>query len=99
MKLKLLTPTSKLPVRATLGASCWDVFANEKFALLPGERCVVKLGFAVELWPGTEIQIRPRSGLSAKHGIVSQGARIGDDGILWHLGTIDSDYRDRKSVV
>lgn len=87
MKIKLLTETSKLPVRATPGASCWDVFANEKFALLPGERCVVKLGFAVELWPGTEIQIRPRSGLALR------------DGILCHLGTIDSDYRGEVGAI
>lgn len=87
MKLKLLSPTAKVPTRATPGSSCWDVYANERFALLPGERCLVKLGFAVELLPGTEIQIRPRSGLALKQGV------------LVHLGTIDSDYRGEVGAI
>lgn len=87
MKIKLLTPNSKLPTRATEGAACWDVYANEGVALLPGERAVVKLGFALEVPSGWEVQIRPRSGLAAR------------DGVLVHLGTIDSDYRGEVSAI
>ena len=87
MKLKLLTPLAAIPTRATEGASCWDVFAASPLALLPGERGLVDLGFAVELPLGFELQIRPRSGLALKHGIVA------------HLGTIDSDYRGSVGVI
>ena len=48
---------------------------------------MVKLGFAVEVQPGTEIQIRPRSGLALKLGVVA------------HLGTIDSDYRGEVGAI
>lgn len=81
MNIKLLTETSRIPTRATPGSACWDVYANERFALLPGERALVKLGFALEVPEFFEVQIRPRSGLALKQGI------------LVHLGTIDSDYR------
>ncbi|MFQ5797981.1 MAG: dUTP diphosphatase [Bacteroidota bacterium] len=55
----------------------------------PGEVLVVPTGFGVELPYGYEAQVRPRSGLSAKHGV----------GILNTPGTIDSDYRGEIKVI
>lgn len=54
---------------------------------MPGDRTLVKLGFSVELAIGTELQIRPRSGLALR------------SGILCHLGTIDSDYRGEVGAI
>jgi dUTP pyrophosphatase len=66
-----------------------DLRADEPFALAPGERRVVPTGLALELPPGHEGQVRPRSGLAARHGIALVNAP----------GTIDSDYRGEVQVV
>ncbi|RWI35490.1 dUTP diphosphatase [Mesorhizobium sp.] len=55
----------------------------------PGARRLVKTGIAIELSPGFEAQIRPRSGLALKHGIT----------VLNTPGTIDSDYRGEIGVI
>jgi dUTP pyrophosphatase len=55
----------------------------------PGEAALVPTGFSIEIPPGYEAQVRPRSGLAAKHGI----------GILNSPGTIDSDYRGEVKVI
>ena len=57
--------------------------------LRPGETILVPTGFAIALPEGFEAQVRPRSGLAAKHGI----------GILNAPGTIDSDYRGEVKVI
>jgi dUTP pyrophosphatase len=51
--------------------------------LAPGERALIPAGFAMELPPGYEAQVRPRSGLAARHGVT----------VLNAPGTIDADYR------
>ena len=55
----------------------------------PGETAVIPSGFQIEVPAGCEAQVRPRSGLAAKHGI----------GILNSPGTIDSDYRGEVKVI
>jgi dUTP pyrophosphatase len=55
----------------------------------PGESALVPTGFSIEIPPGFEAQVRPRSGLAAKHGI----------GILNSPGTIDSDYRGEIKII
>jgi dUTP pyrophosphatase len=55
----------------------------------PGEHAMIGTGLAFELPPGTEAQVRPRSGLAAKHGIT----------VLNSPGTIDEDYRGEVRVV
>jgi dUTP pyrophosphatase len=55
----------------------------------PGETALVPTGFRIELPPGHEAQVRPRSGLAAKYGV----------GILNSPGTIDSDYRGEVKVI
>jgi dUTP pyrophosphatase len=80
-----------LPLYMTHGAAGADVVAavEGELVLAPGQRAVVPTGFALEVPPGYEVQIRPRSGLAAKHGVTC----------LNSPGTIDSDYRGPVGVV
>jgi len=57
--------------------------------LRPGERALVPAGFHMALPPGYEAQVRPRSGLAAKHGVT----------VLNTPGTIDADYRGEVKVI
>jgi dUTP pyrophosphatase len=57
--------------------------------LAPGKRALVPTGFAIALPQGFEAQVRPRSGLAAKHGIT----------VLNSPGTIDADYRGELAVI
>ena len=78
--------TLPLPGYETLGAAGADLRANIKagpIMLEPGERALVPTGLHMEIPPGYEVQIRPRSGLAHKYGIA----------LVNSPGTIDSDYR------
>jgi len=79
------------PAPATAGAAGCDLRAaiEQELQLAPGERTLVPTGFAIALPAGYEAQIRPRSGLALKHGIVLPNAP----------GTIDSDYRGELKVI
>ena len=74
-----------LPAPASAGSAGLDLRAAivEETTLAPGRRLLVPTGFAVELPGGHEGQVRPRSGLAARHGVTVVNAP----------GTIDSDYR------
>jgi dUTP pyrophosphatase len=74
-----------LPAPASAGSAGLDLRAavDAETDLAPGQRLLVPSGFAVELPPGYEGQVRPRSGLAARHGVTVVNAP----------GTIDSDYR------
>lgn len=80
-----------LPAYMSAGAAGADVVAAlaEDLVLAPGERAVVPTGFALEVPEGLEVQIRPRSGLAARHGVT----------LLNSPGTIDSDYRGQVGVL
>ncbi|MAW79111.1 MAG: dUTP diphosphatase [Parvularcula sp.] len=73
-----------------LAAGC-DVRAavTEPLTLRPGERFMVPTGIAIAMPPGWEAQMRPRSGLAAKHGISCVNSP----------GTIDADYRGELKVI
>lgn len=62
---------------------------GQPLVLQPGKRAIVPCGFAMALPPGFEAQVRPRSGLAAKHGIT----------LLNSPGTIDADYRGEVMVI
>jgi dUTP pyrophosphatase len=62
--------------------------ANAPVVLAPGQRALIPTGLAIALPPGTEAQVRPRSGLAVKHGIT----------VLNSPGTIDADYRGEVQV-
>ncbi|MBL8700927.1 MAG: dUTP diphosphatase [Alphaproteobacteria bacterium] len=80
-----------LPSRATADSAGADLFAavTEDVVLAPGARRLVPTGLAIALPPGTEAQIRPRSGLALKHGVT----------VLNTPGTIDADYRGEVGVL
>ena len=80
-----------LPAPGSPGAAGLDLRAavTEDLVLRPGERVLVPTGLAVEIPPGWEGQIRPRSGLAVRHGI----------GLLNAPGTVDSDYRGEVKVL
>ena len=57
--------------------------------IAPGDRLLVKTGLAVAVPPGFEVQVRSRSGLAIKHGIM----------VLNSPGTVDADYRGEVGVI
>lgn len=79
------------PAYATCSSAGMDLKANivEPVVLGPLERAMVPTGLHIALPEGTEAQIRPRSGLAAKHGIT----------VLNSPGTIDADYRGEIKVI
>lgn len=81
----------ELPRYETALAAGADVRAavEETLTLKPGDRFMVPTGIAIALPPGWEAQMRPRSGLAAKHGIACVNAP----------GTIDADYRGELKVI
>ena len=80
-----------LPQYATPLSAGMDLRANidEPILLKPLQRTLVPTGLFIELPEGYEAQIRPRSGLAAKHGIT----------VLNSPGTIDADYRGEIKVI
>jgi dUTP pyrophosphatase len=80
-----------LPSQASPGSAGFDLRAavDGEVVLRPGERLLVPTGIVLEIPPGWEGQVRPRSGLALRHGI----------GIVNAPGTIDSDYRGEVGVI
>ncbi len=78
-----------LPAYETEHAAGMDLRAAEDVILPPGGRALVATGFAIALPHGFEAQVRPRSGLAAKHGVT----------VLNAPGTIDADYRGEIKVI
>ncbi len=79
-----------LPSYMTPQSSGMDICAAvaHRLTLDPGSIYLVPTGFAMALPDGFEAQIRPRSGLAAKHGI----------GLINSPGTIDADYRGEVKI-
>jgi dUTP pyrophosphatase len=80
-----------LPAYETPGSAGMDVRAAvaEPLTLARGDIALVPTGFAIEVPEGFEMQVRPRSGLAAKHGITLPNSPA----------TIDSDYRGEVRVI
>ena len=92
MKVNVINRSKhELPEYKTVGSAGIDLRANltETINLKSLERCLVPTGIFMELPLGYEAQVRPRSGLAAKHGITVANAP----------GTIDSDYRGEIKVI
>ncbi len=79
------------PQQKTEWASGFDLACarQEELTLRPGERLLVSTGIAISLEPGFEGQVRSRSGLALKNGVV----------VLNSPGTIDADYRGEIKVI
>lgn len=80
-----------LPSAASAGSAGLDLRAavEGELVLRPGERAMVPTGLVLEIPPGFEGQVRPRSGLAWKHGVTLANPP----------GTIDSDYRGEVKVL
>ncbi len=80
-----------MPGYATSGSAGMDIRAaiKDEIAIEPNSISLVPTNLSVEIPIGYEIQVRPRSGLAANHGI----------GILNSPGTIDSDYRGEIKII
>ena len=92
MKVKIVNHSPfDLPAYATAASAGMDLRADLKEPLVLGtlERAMVPTGLHIELPVGYEAQVRPRSGLAAKHGI----------SIVNAPGTIDADYRGEIKVI
>ena len=92
MKIKVINRSAyALPQYETAGAAGMDVRADirESIVLGPLERTLVPTGLYVEIPDGYEIQVRPRSGLAARHGISLANSP----------GTIDPDYRGEIKAI
>ena len=83
----------KLPAYETLAAAGMDLRAAiddaDPITLHPGERAMIPTGLSIALPADHEAQIRPRSGLAARHGVT----------VLNTPGTIDADYRGEIKVI
>lgn len=90
LKIERLPHNKFLPEYKTEGAVGMDLCAaiSEPITLKPLERKLVPTGLKIELEHGYEAQVRPRSGLSIKHGIT----------LINCIGTIDEDYRGEICV-
>ena len=82
-----------LPAYQSADAAGLDLLAavdeNSPLVLAPGKHALVPTGLTIALPSGYEAQVRPRSGLAAKHGVT----------VLNSPGTIDADYRGEISVI
>ncbi len=90
VRIKRLSRTTVLPVKMTEHAAGFDLAAAvpAPVILQPGDIRLIPCGFSMAIPIGYEAQIRPRSGLSTKHGIT----------MINGIGTIDSDYRGEVQV-
>lgn len=90
LKIQRLENNRILPEYKTQGAAGMDLCAaiSEPVTLQPLERTLIPTGLKIELEHGYEAQIRPRSGMSIKHGIT----------LINCVGTIDEDYRGEVCV-
>lgn len=91
VRFRKLRPEAALPRYATAGAAGLDLSAclDRPMRIEPGESAAVPTGLAIALPPGHEGQVRPRSGLAARHRIT----------VLNAPGTIDEDYRGELQVL
>ena len=91
ISIKRLRGDAPYPAYQTEHAAGMDIVAclDKPVEIVPHERSIIPTGFAIALPPGYEAQIRARSGLAAKHGIMPANG----------VGTIDADYRGEVGVI
>jgi dUTP pyrophosphatase len=91
VKVKKLHPDAIVPAYMTEHAAGMDLCTviEEPLVLAPGERTLLPTGLAMEIPPGYEGQVRPRSGLALKKGLA----------LVNSPGTIDADYRGEIGVI
>jgi dUTP pyrophosphatase len=80
IKFKRLSQDAQIPTRATAGSAGFDIYSNGFYLIKPQVRCLLDTDIAMQLPEGWWGELKPRSGLAAKHGL----------DVL--AGVIDSDY-------
>jgi dUTP pyrophosphatase len=88
-KILKLDKDLPLPAYETSGSAGMDLYATKDDRIVPGQITIIPTGIAISIPEDYEAQIRPRSGLAAKHGIT----------VVNTPGTIDSDYRGEIKVI
>lgn len=89
MTFEKLHEDAVIPHYQTIGSVGLDLHSIEATSIEAGKRAIVGTGLRMHLPQGVEGQIRPRSGLAAKHGIT----------VLNSPGTIDSDYEGEVKII
>ena len=91
IKIRKLHPRAVIPAYMTEHAAGMDLctVVEKPVVLAPGERALLPTGLAMEIPPGYEGQVRPRSGLALKRGIA----------LVNSPGTIDADYRGEVGII
>ena len=89
VKFRKSDPDAVLPAYAHPGDAGMDVRSVEEVTIEPGGRKLVRTGLVMMLPPGYEAQVRPRSGLALKNGVI----------VLNTPGTIDEGYRGEVGVI
>ena len=89
VKFRKIDPDAVLPAYAHPGDAGMDVRSVEALVIEPGGRKLVRTGLVMQLPPGHEAQVRPRSGLALKNGVT----------VLNTPGTIDEGYRGEVGVI
>ncbi|MNW54787.1 Deoxyuridine 5'-triphosphate nucleotidohydrolase [compost metagenome] len=89
VNIKRLHPYAVVPRYATELAAGFDLVAVEDVIIAPGETKLIPLGFAIEIPPGYEMQVRPRSGITLRTKL-----RVANS-----PGTVDADFRAEVGVI
>ena len=91
MNVRITSRTGRLPAYETTGSAGMDLRADlpEPVTIPPGGRRLIPTGLSIELPAGYEAQVRGRSGLAAKYGVMPANG----------VGTIDADYRGEIGVI
>lgn len=89
IKVKKLKDNAIIPKYQSSGAAGFDFHATDTISIAPGKTSIIDTGLSFEIPEGYELQIRPRSGLSAKSPL-----RVANS-----PGTIDSDYRGSVGII
>jgi dUTP pyrophosphatase len=89
LKIKRIDNEAILPEYAHPGDSGMDLFSVEEKILESGQSTVIRTGIKIELPPGTEAQVRPRSGIALRHSVT----------VLNSPGTIDEQYRGEIKII
>ncbi len=89
LKIQKINGDEPTPVYQTDGSAGFDIAVMKEYIIAPQERVILPTGLKVQVPEGYELQVRSRSGLAAKQGLI----------ILNSPGTIDSDYRGEIQLI
>ena len=89
VKIEKLHKEAEIPTYSYDDDACCDVSVVEDYTIKPGQRIMARTGIAIEIPSGYEVQIRSRSGLAWKQGLV----------VLNVPGTVDSQFRNEIKLL